>query len=200
MCPSAPRVCSEPGGQKPVLSLSLDLILHTKYIVYNVSSSMKHLYGWFPIYLSRNHSKWPMVSSKKYRGILNVQLLEPWINIKVSYRYRKSHHWDKTILRPSYLYNGISCSSNTTSLYRTKALGITADLACCSCPGLTSRTVIGCYASRIILAQNVILCLLFAVMKAEQETHHVVNDVSPAVDVPNCRRDQTIVRHHTVTS
>ena len=26
MCPSAPMVCSEPGGQKPVLSLSLDLI------------------------------------------------------------------------------------------------------------------------------------------------------------------------------
>ena len=26
MCPSAPRVCSEPGGQKPVLSLLLDLI------------------------------------------------------------------------------------------------------------------------------------------------------------------------------
>ena len=27
MCPSAPRVCSEPGAQKPVLSLSLDLIV-----------------------------------------------------------------------------------------------------------------------------------------------------------------------------
>ena len=27
MCPSAPRVCSEPGGQKPVLSLSLDRIV-----------------------------------------------------------------------------------------------------------------------------------------------------------------------------
>ena len=26
MCPSAPRVCSEPGGQKPVLSLSFDRI------------------------------------------------------------------------------------------------------------------------------------------------------------------------------
>ena len=26
MCPSVPRVCSEPGAQKPVLSLSLDLI------------------------------------------------------------------------------------------------------------------------------------------------------------------------------
>ena len=33
MCPSAPRVCSEPGGQKPVLSLSLDRIrpLGTKF-------------------------------------------------------------------------------------------------------------------------------------------------------------------------
>ena len=30
MCPSAPRVCSEPGGQKPVLSLSLDLIMHVE--------------------------------------------------------------------------------------------------------------------------------------------------------------------------
>ena len=26
MCPSAPRVCSEPGGQKPVISSSLDRI------------------------------------------------------------------------------------------------------------------------------------------------------------------------------
>ena len=26
MCPSAPRVCSEPSGQKPVLSLSMELI------------------------------------------------------------------------------------------------------------------------------------------------------------------------------
>ena len=27
MCPSAPRVCSKPGGQKPGLSLSLDRIV-----------------------------------------------------------------------------------------------------------------------------------------------------------------------------
>ena len=27
MCPSAPRVCSEPGGQKPVLLLSLERII-----------------------------------------------------------------------------------------------------------------------------------------------------------------------------
>ena len=33
MCPSAPRVCSEPGGQKPVLSLSLDLIDNKSVLV-----------------------------------------------------------------------------------------------------------------------------------------------------------------------
>ena len=33
MCPSAPRVCSEPGGQKPVLSFSLDLIENKSALV-----------------------------------------------------------------------------------------------------------------------------------------------------------------------
>ena len=42
----------------------------------------------------------------------------PWFNIKMSsYRYRKSHCGDKTILRPSYLHNGISYTGKTTSLY-----------------------------------------------------------------------------------
>ena len=34
-----------------------------------------------------------------------------------SYQYRKSHCEDKTILRPSYLHNGISYTGKTTSLY-----------------------------------------------------------------------------------
>ena len=34
-----------------------------------------------------------------------------------SYHYRKSHCGDKTILRPSYLHNGISYTGKTTSLY-----------------------------------------------------------------------------------
>ena len=34
-----------------------------------------------------------------------------------SYQYRKSHCGDKTILRPSYLHNGISYTGKTTSLY-----------------------------------------------------------------------------------
>ena len=39
-------------------------------------------------------------------------------NIKMSsYQYRKSDCRDKTILRPSYLHNGISNTGNMTSLY-----------------------------------------------------------------------------------
>ena len=48
---------------------------------------------------------------------------EPWFNIKMtSYQYRKSHCEDKTILRPSYLHNGISYTGKTTSLYWIRAL------------------------------------------------------------------------------
>ena len=47
MCPSAPRVCNEPGGQKPVLSLSLDRIVQSVVIlfwreIFNVKLWMTH--------------------------------------------------------------------------------------------------------------------------------------------------------------
>ena len=46
----------------------------------------------------------------------------PQFNIKtISYQYRKSHCGDKTILRPSYLHNGISYTGKTTSLYWIRA-------------------------------------------------------------------------------
>ena len=54
-------------------------------------------------------------SSKTWTG--------PRFNIKMaSYQYRKSHCGDKTILRPSYLHNGISYTGKTTSLYWIGAL------------------------------------------------------------------------------
>ena len=46
-----------------------------------------------------------------------------WFNKKMpSYQYRKSHHGDKTILRPSYLHNGISYTGKMASLYWIRAL------------------------------------------------------------------------------
>ena len=42
----------------------------------------------------------------------------PWFNIKMlSYQYGKSHCGDKTILRPSYLHNGVSITGKTAPLY-----------------------------------------------------------------------------------
>ena len=41
-----------------------------------------------------------------------------------SYQYRKSHYGDKTILRPSYLHNGISYTGKTISLYWIRSQGI----------------------------------------------------------------------------
>ena len=45
-----------------------------------------------------------------------------WFNIKMpSYRYRKFHCGDKTILRPSYLHNGIPYTGKMKSLYWIRA-------------------------------------------------------------------------------
>ena len=49
----------------------------------------------------------------------------PWFNIKMSsYQYRKPHCGDKTILRPSYLHNGVSYTGKMASLYWIRAQGI----------------------------------------------------------------------------
>ena len=41
-----------------------------------------------------------------------------WFNIKMSpYQYRKSHCGDKTVIRASYLHNGISYTGKMTSSY-----------------------------------------------------------------------------------
>ena len=45
-----------------------------------------------------------------------------WFNIKMSsYQYRKSNYGDKTVVRSSYLHNGISCAGKMTSLYWIRA-------------------------------------------------------------------------------
>ena len=47
----------------------------------------------------------------------------PWFNIKMSsYQYRKSHCGDKTVVRSSYLHNGISYTGKMTSLYWIRVL------------------------------------------------------------------------------
>ena len=53
------------------------------------------------------------------------QTTGPWFNIKMlSYQYRKSHCGDKTVVRSSYLHNGISYTGKMSSLYWIGAQGI----------------------------------------------------------------------------
>ena len=55
-------------------------------------------------------------------GNILVSAPGPWFNIKMSfYQYRKSHCGYKTVLRSSYLHNGISCNGKTASLYWIRA-------------------------------------------------------------------------------
>ena len=55
--------------------------------------------------------------------LTSVQYPGPWFNIKMtSYRYKKSHCGDKTVVRSSYLHNGISYTGKMTSLYWIRAL------------------------------------------------------------------------------
>ena len=52
---------------------------------------------------------WAQGIDKSHRRGCCLEQSGPWFNIKISsYQYRKSHCGDKTILRPSYLHNGIS--------------------------------------------------------------------------------------------
>ena len=63
-----------------------------------------------------------------------------WFNIKTtSYQYRKSHCGDKTILRPSYLHNGISYTGKMTSLYWIRALVWFCIPSICICYATSER-------------------------------------------------------------
>ena len=54
----------------------------------------------------------------------------PWFNIKTSsYQYRKFRCEDKTVVRSSYLHNGISYSGKISSLYWIRALDKTDDIS-----------------------------------------------------------------------
>ena len=70
----------------------------------------------------------PLLTQWGYCSLVLIPCHTPWytgprFNIKmVSSQYRKSHCGDKTILRPSYLHNGISYTGKTTSLYWIGAL------------------------------------------------------------------------------
>ena len=58
----------------------------------------------------------------------------PWFNITMSsYQYRKSHCGDKTVVRSSYLHNGICYTGKMTSLYWIRSLFVVMKLIKITC-------------------------------------------------------------------
>ena len=58
----------------------------------------------------------------------------PCINIKMlSYQYRKSHCGDQTVVRSSYLHNGISYTGKMSSLYWFRPLNEITSIFQCIC-------------------------------------------------------------------
>ena len=91
---------------------------------------------------NRNLVTPPLVVVKQsWRVWVRLTLVTPetvsWFNIKISsYQYRESHCGDKTVVRSSYLHNGISYTGEISSLYWIRPQNI---LVSCWCTGSISH-------------------------------------------------------------
>ena len=86
-----------------------------------------------PIFIVENLTTWTRGNTSGHLFCYEYHFYPsgPQFNMKMaSYQYRKSHCGDKTILRPSYLHNGISYTGKKISLYWIRALKI---LQCNTC-------------------------------------------------------------------
>ena len=67
--------------------------------------------------------RWECGERRAVRSMQQHQASGAWFNINMSsYRYMKSHCWDKTVVRSSYLHNGVSFTGKMSSSYWIRAL------------------------------------------------------------------------------
>ena len=110
--------CSVP---RPHFFIFLVQTLISKVHGHNESQGLLLLSQWTWEYL--NHGSFNIILTNHQLMKLVKEGPGGWFNKKMlSYQYRKSHCGDKTILRPSYLHNGISYTGKMTSLYWIRAL------------------------------------------------------------------------------
>ena len=90
---------------------------------------------------------------------VNIEISDtqaPRFNIKMtSCQYRKSHCGDKTILRPSYLHNGISYTDKTTSLYWIRAQAPMQHKGICNRHIDPTRSVSGVFSPGVLQINGV---------------------------------------------
>ena len=87
---------------------------------------------------------------------LSTQDVRARFNIKMSsYQYRKSHYGDKTVVRSSYLHNGISYTGKMASLYWIRSLAVSSygiELFMTQYPGPGTRRFNCIYYSDVIMS------------------------------------------------
>ena len=77
-----------------------------------------------------------LISWCLWKTITRLSVSNVWLlmtSYHQSYQYRKSHCGDKTVVRSSYLHNGISYTGKMTSLYWIKAQVSSAPRNCSDC-------------------------------------------------------------------
>ena len=95
-----------------------------KWIVFtelnvNITVCVSYFYAMAP----RSHIPWKPSQRSLFTALPHLNSPEPWFNIKMSsYQYSESHCGDKTVVRSSYLHNGISYTGEMASLYWTNSL------------------------------------------------------------------------------
>ena len=106
-------------GGRSILILSI--IYDCRFVIMEVVDSINHnllfYYAIICTHLANNAMIWTLSSQSNHKSLVC------WFNIEMpSYQYRKSHCGGKTILRPSYLHNGISYIGKMAFLYWIRAL------------------------------------------------------------------------------
>ena len=119
MCPSAPRVCSEPGGQRPVLSLSLDLIRF--FFVFFFFSFVKTwvwskmavktwfkilAWPWIYLFLTRECAKMPIFQAWNYDLNLIFFVIQTLRSLPgTMWKLSKCYVSIKTVVRILWIYD-----------------------------------------------------------------------------------------------
>ena len=117
MCPSAPRVCSEPGGQRPVLSLSLDLI-GIRYFLKEIFQCYHNIASGCPVV--RNEFKHNPVLIFVHQEIVNGNLL---LFFEINDKKTSSFYFKRS--RISYISLDMNCHTS-----KPRKIGITKVYGC----------------------------------------------------------------------
>ena len=118
--------CTKPFLDPILIQNHCNILAHLLVYFHRLCFCWSSRYMWNLTLLGRR-SLLPLLNDQLRSTVwlIPMKMLESlghWFNMKMSfYQYRKSHCGDKTVVRSSYLHNGISYPGKITSLYWIRA-------------------------------------------------------------------------------